>query len=152
MTDPKHTTGVADAALTLFDTADAWTVAHFRNELSQWLRARFALDPVRLNDVLLAVNEALTNAAEFAYGGRRGTMTMSARYFAAEGALLIDVADRGTWRHTDPQARSNTRGRGIPLMHALADDATISPLPSGTQVRLHFTGCTLITTPSPASA
>ena len=41
----------------------------FRHELSQWLRAHFALDPVRRNDVLLAVNEALTNAAEFAYRG-----------------------------------------------------------------------------------
>ena len=56
----------------------------------------FRLDR-ELNDVLLAVNEALTNAAEFAYRGRRsGTMTMQVRYDAREDVLLVDVSDRGT--------------------------------------------------------
>jgi serine/threonine-protein kinase RsbW len=148
MTDPNLTTGAADAGFTLIDTANARTVAHFRHQLSQWLSAHFALDPMRRNDVLLAVNEALTNVAEFAYRGRRGTMTMEARYGAADDVLLIDVADRGTWRHTDPMTRSNTRGRGIPLMHALADRATISPLPTGTHVQLQFDNCALMTAES----
>jgi serine/threonine-protein kinase RsbW len=144
MTDPNLTTEVADAGFTLVDTANARTVAHFRHQLSQWLGVHFALDPMRRNDVLLAVNEALTNVAEFAYRGLRGTMTMQARYGAADDVLLIDIADRGTWRHTDPMTRSNTRGRGIPLMHALADRATISPLPIGTHVQLQFDNCSLV--------
>jgi anti-sigma regulatory factor (Ser/Thr protein kinase) len=141
MTDPNRVAEAAPAALTLTDTADARTVARFRRELSRWLRGRFALDPVRLNDVLLAVNEALTNAAEFAYRGLRGTVTMQARYVAADRALVFEVSDRGAWRHTDPKSRSNTRGRGIPLMRALADSATIYRLPGGTRVRLQFDGC-----------
>ena len=72
MTDSTFSIDVADADFATIDTADARTVARLRHELSQWLRAHFALDPVRLNDVLLAVNEALTNAAEFAYAGDRG--------------------------------------------------------------------------------
>jgi anti-sigma regulatory factor (Ser/Thr protein kinase) len=144
MADPTFSTGVADAGLTLSDSADARTVARFRKELSQWLRATLALDPVRLNDVLLAVNEALTNAAEFAYAGQNGTMTMNARYDAAGCALVVDDTDRGLWRVTDPRTQSNTRGRGIPLMEALADRTTISALPSGTHVRLQFSDCALI--------
>jgi anti-sigma regulatory factor (Ser/Thr protein kinase) len=149
MTDPLP--GAAPAAFTLTDTADAHTVAHFRAELARWLRARFALDAGRFNDVLLAVNEALTNAAEFAYRGRRGTVTMQAEYLPADAALVFDVSDRGQWRHTDPRTRSNTRGRGIPLMRALADHASISRQPGGTRVRLRFDRCPLASADSMAA-
>jgi len=141
MAGPTFSTGVADAGLTLSDSADARTVTQFRHALSHWLRATIALDAVRFNDVLLAVNEALTNAAEFAYAGQNGSMTMHARYDDAGRALLVDVTDRGVWRVTDPESQSNTRGRGIPLMEALADRTTISALPSGTEVRLQFSDC-----------
>ncbi len=136
MTDPN---GLADAGNDGFHPCRHGRCAdraRLRNELSLWLRAHFVLDAARLNDVLLAANEALTNAAEFAYPGQRGTMTMQARYDAADATLSVDVSDCGTWRQTDPKAQSNTRGRGIPLMHALADRATISPLPTGTWVQL----------------
>lgn len=148
MIDPNGTTGMAETALTLSAAADAHTVARFRTELSQWLRVHFALDPLRHNDVLLAVNEALTNVAEFAYGGHRGAVTMAARHSAADGTLAVEVSDQGKWRHTDPQARSNTRGRGIPLMRALTDEADISQLASGTRVRLLFRNCALISAAS----
>ncbi|MDT5018448.1 MAG: hypothetical protein QOD39_4608 [Mycobacterium sp.] len=144
MTDLNGTGGTVEAGFTRIDSADAWSVARFRKELSQWLRAGFALDAARLNDVLLAVNEALTNAAEFAYAGESGTMRMQVRYYAAEGTLVIDVSDTGTWRPANPKTRSNTRGRGIPLMRALADRTTISPLPTGTEVKLQFAGCARI--------
>jgi serine/threonine-protein kinase RsbW len=138
MTDPNGPTDPGDEGFIRIDTADARSVARVRNELSLWLRSRFDLDAARLNDVLLAVNEALTNAAEFAYPGRRGTMTMQARYDAPDRTLSVDVSDCGTWRQTDPNLASNTRGRGIPLMRALADRATISQLPTGTRVQLRF--------------
>jgi anti-sigma regulatory factor (Ser/Thr protein kinase) len=143
MTYFNRPTGVTDLAFALVESADARTVAHFRSELSRWLHAHLALGPARHNDVLLAVNEALTNSAEFAYGTGHGPMTMQVRYVAHDDMLLIDVSDHGAFRYTDPATRSNTRGRGIPLMHALADQATISPLPSGTQVRLQFNDCAL---------
>ena len=144
MTDSTFSIDVADADFATIDTADARTVARLRHELSQWLRAHFALDPVRLNDLLLAVNEALTNAAEFAYAGRQGTMALQVRYDVADGTLVVDVSDRGRWRHVDAASRPNTRGRGIPLMRALADRMTISQLPNGTHVQLQFDHCARI--------
>lgn len=156
MTEPQPTSAGVAADFVRTDIADARTVARFRAEFGHWLREHFVLDTVRLNDVLLAVNEALTNAAEFAYRargpaghrpgapgpGEEGTVELRAHYSpAADGTLQVDVSDRGQWRHVDPAQQPNTRGRGIPLMRALADRITISSLPTGTRVRLDFLGC-----------
>lgn len=124
--------------------ADALTVAQMRHELSRWLREQFALDSVRLNDILLAVNEALTNSAEFAYvDAEQGTMTMQVRY-AADGDLCVTITDHGRWRDVAPEDRCTTRGRGLQLMRALADDVDITRASSGTTVRLRFADCPLI--------
>ena len=141
MTDQIYSTSAADVDFFRVDTADALTVARMRRELSQWLSTHLTLDPDRLNDVLLAVNEALTNSAEFAYRGQQGTMTLKVHYDGADGSLTVDVSDRGTWRHVDPASQPNTRGRGIPLMRALADRTTISQTPDGTNVRMQFGDC-----------
>ncbi|MDG5486198.1 ATP-binding protein, partial [Mycolicibacterium gadium] len=77
----------------------------------------------------------------FAYRGQQGTMTLRVRYDGARGALLVDISDRGTWRHVDPESQPNTRGRGIPLMRALSDQTTISPMPDGTHVHMQFGDC-----------
>ena len=45
------------------------------------------------------------------------------------------MADDGIWRIAD---REKTRGRGIPLMRALADRATFDSTPAGTRVRLEW--------------
>jgi anti-sigma regulatory factor (Ser/Thr protein kinase) len=126
--------------------ADARTVAEFRNAFAQWLRATFALDTERLSDVLLAVNEALTNAAEFAYvqSQQPGTMSVTARYDAAARRLMAMVSDQGAWLAKEPDGEPNTRGRGIPLMHALSDRATINGSASGTRVQLEFDNCPLV--------
>ncbi|HEX2276641.1 MAG TPA: ATP-binding protein [Candidatus Tectomicrobia bacterium] len=142
MADPDCSPAVSDGDFIRTGAADARTVTRFRHELSQWLSRQFELDAVRLNDVLLAVNEALTNAAEFAYAGlQRGTMTMRARYHARDDRLSVVVRDHGRWRHVDPTAQPKTRGRGIPLMRTLADRATISRRPTGTHVHLQFHDC-----------
>lgn len=125
--------------------ADAQTVAEFRHAFAQWLRENFALDATRLNDVLLAVNEALTNAAEFAYvdSAEPGTMSVTARYDVADRRLLVQVSDHGTWLEKVPDGKPNTRGRGIQLMQALADRTTFDSALSGTQVRMEFDDCAL---------
>lgn len=125
--------------------ADASTVAEFRNAFAQWLRASFALDAERLSDVLLAVNEALTNAAEFAYvqSQQPGTMSVTARYDAADRRLVATVSDQGAWLEKEPDGKPNTRGRGIELMRALSDRTTIDRSASGTRVQLEFGDCPL---------
>jgi anti-sigma regulatory factor (Ser/Thr protein kinase) len=143
MPDQSFATSAADADFVCVDTADARSVSRLRQDLARWLRTQVTLDREKLNDVLLAVNEALTNSAEFAYRGRpqQGTMTLQVRYDAREGVLLVKVFDHGTWRHVDPADQPNTRGRGIPLMRALADDTTISHTPNGTNVQMRFGDC-----------
>jgi serine/threonine-protein kinase RsbW len=78
-----------------------------------------ALDEERMSDVVLAVNEALANAAEFAYitFPESGTVAIEAMHSAAAASLVVVVvSDRGVWHHVEAAQRNHSRGRGIPLM------------------------------------
>ena len=65
-------------------------------------------------------------------------MHVLADYDGGTAVLTVTVTDEGAWRIADPETRSISRGRGIPLMHALADRATIDSTPAGTRVRLRM--------------
>ncbi len=120
--------------------ADAACAAQMRQEFSIWLKRYFTLDATKVSDVVLAVNEALANAAEFAYAtvARPGAMHLLADYDTGTAVLTVTVTDEGAWRIADSEKKSISRGRGIPLMHALADRATIDSSPAGTRVRLEW--------------
>lgn len=122
--------------------ADAATAARVRDQFAGWLDRYFDLDPTKSSDLILAANEALANAAEFAYvcAERPGTMDVCAHYCADDASLMVTVADHGTWRMTDPRPATRTRGRGIPLMHALTDGASIETTEHGTTAYLRWTG------------
>jgi len=121
-------------------TADGPTVARVREEFALWLRRCTDLGEARLCDVILAVNEALANAAEFAYLHDPGPGTIDVNAVLDGGVLIVDVADRGRWRSTNPASPQRCRGRGIPLMYALADSVAIDTTSAGTRVRLRFDG------------
>jgi len=118
--------------------ADAASAAETRKEFGSWLRQHFTLDEERHNDLVLAVYEALANAAEYAYvdSPLPGTVGLSADYAPESDTLMVTVIDHGCWRIPTGNQPSNLRGRGIPLMHALADEATIEGTPTGTEVTL----------------
>jgi serine/threonine-protein kinase RsbW len=120
--------------------ADARSAAAIRREFSDWLGRYFTLDATKASDMVLAVNEALANAAEYAYltAARPGTMRMRALYDGSAATLSVTVTDQGAWRNVGPAATENRRGRGIPLMHALADRATLDSSPAGTTVCLEW--------------
>lgn len=122
--------------------ADAGAVARVRQDFSAWLKQFFAIDEVRCSDVVLAINEALANSAEFAYllVERPGTIDMQAVHDADTQTLAACISDRGTWRQRQTEPAPRTRGRGIPLMETLSDDATIEPSKSGTTVKLEWRG------------
>ncbi|MFB1298942.1 ATP-binding protein [Mycobacterium sp. pW049] len=124
--------------------ADAGAVARVRQHFTDWLRQFFALDDVRRSDVVLAINEALANAAEFAYlqVDRPGTIDIQAIYDEKSETLSVCIEDRGTWRARQTEPAPRTRGRGIPLMETLSDDAVIEPSTSGTTVKLEWRGVT----------
>lgn len=140
---PVRSVDTAGAEFARVVAADAKTVGRVRSEFAQWLRGHFALDEERTSDVVLAVNEALANAAEFAYVGVAdlGTVAIEAHHSIALARLVVVVTDHGVWREADPSQRSHTRGRGIPLMRALSDVATIESSPGGTRVQLRFDDC-----------
>lgn len=119
--------------------ADAFVVAWVRDEFARWLRRTTPFGETRLCDVLLAVNEALANAAEFAYGDSLpGTVSVVAIRDHRRRDLTVTVSDLGRWRETNPLHRQRTRGRGIPLMRSLADSVVIDTSGRGTSVCLRF--------------
>ena len=65
--------------------------------------------------------------------------TVLAEGFISESDLsLVTVTDEGAWRIAEGDKKKIARGRGIPLMQALADRATIDSTPAGTRVRLEW--------------
>ncbi|WP_406813310.1 ATP-binding protein [Mycobacterium sp. M23085] len=125
--------------------ADARSAARTRVEFGVWLDRYFSLDADRFNDLLLAVNEAIANAAEFAYvdAAERGTVDVRAAYDGDADILAVIVDDRGRWRQKKPaQYQQQMRGRGIPLMETLADDVAIDRTAQGTRVTLTWRGLT----------
>lgn len=120
-------------------TADAGCVALVRHEFALWLRSGSGLDQTRLSDVVLAVNEALANSAEFAYrDGPHGTVDLEAVHDRDRRTLTVTVSDGGRWCETSPLNRQRRRGRGIPLMRTLADSVIIDTSGLGTSVCLRF--------------
>jgi serine/threonine-protein kinase RsbW len=120
--------------------ADPQTAAQIRREFSEWLGRHFTLDATKASDMVLAVNEAMANAAEFAYTmvEQPGAMHVLASYDGTAATLTVTVTDEGAWRSVAPGSTDSRRGRGIPLMQALADYATVDSSASGTSVCLEW--------------
>jgi serine/threonine-protein kinase RsbW len=120
-------------------SADPTSVSRLRDVFARWLRQGPALDEARICDVVLAVNEALANTAEFAYlDGGDDTVDLEAVCDPVRRTLTITVSDRGRWRETNPLTRQRRRGRGIPLMRSLADSVMIDTSGLGTSVCMRF--------------
>ncbi|HEX6405094.1 MAG TPA: ATP-binding protein [Pseudonocardiaceae bacterium] len=82
----------------------------------------------QLDDIVLAVSEAVSNAAEHAYWDRPpGMIELSAGVEITPGGqrrVTLVVRDHGHWR---PAPRDDEgRRRGIPLMRACMDSVTIA--------------------------
>lgn len=138
--DPQ--TRAAGIGFSRTGAAEPRTVVAWRADFTAWLVTAVALDDERCSDVVLAVDEALSNAAEFAYDGvDGGSMSVDAQYSVVEDRLDVTIADQGRWREPDATNRTLARGRGIPLMSALADELVIDHDGQGTVVFLAFARC-----------
>ncbi|WP_019972797.1 ATP-binding protein [Mycobacterium sp. 141] len=121
-------------------TAVPESATRIRHELADWLHGHMLLDSVKSSDVVLAVNEALANAAEFAYlsSPQPGVMHLHAEYDPGAAVLTVTVADQGRWWMSESSSKDPARGRGIPLMYALSDRAIIDSTAAGTRVELQW--------------
>lgn len=112
-----------------------------RDDFAAWLAESLSVDAEKTSDIVLAVNEALANAAEHAYldSPEPGRMHARAEYDPQLAALTVWITDEGRWRTKEPSTAPNpARGRGLMLMRALTDSAAVDSTATGTEVRLHW--------------
>lgn len=122
------------------DPGDRWEISvpaqpkqlqTVRRLLQRWLAER-NVPPERAYDVLGGSGEALANAIQHAYGPAEGTVEVAAEWMTRE--IVIRIRDTGHWR----LPRDPNRGRGITMMHSLADQVHISRSEAGTSVELRW--------------
>lgn len=115
-----------------------------RDQVRTWLRAH-RWSPAQTDDLVLAVNEAVSNSIEHGYqvgpddppSGE--TVEIRGRIVrAGDGSrhAELTVRDTGTWLPPNEHTPT-TRGQGIRLMRACVEHLTIDGAPDGTTVTLH---------------
>ncbi|MBO0678391.1 SpoIIE family protein phosphatase [Mycolicibacterium sp. S2-37] len=109
-------------------------LAPSRSKLRGWL-GRVGVDPDQIQNVLIAVGEAVSNAIEHGHRDTPdGIVTLKACAFVDQ--LRVTVTDTGTWKENRP-GENIRRGRGLALMRGLMDDFAIRSNPDGTTVDLY---------------
>ena len=122
--------------------ADGPTARQLRHRVDDWIADELRVDDVRRSDMVLTVAEALANSAEHAYDNCSGTGEMRVAILLddADARVVIEISDHGTWTDRAQAPTNTSRGRGLLLMRALADDVTLDAGPDGTSIQLHFHG------------
>jgi anti-sigma regulatory factor (Ser/Thr protein kinase) len=100
--------------------------------------AELGLSGVRLDDLALAVAELTTNSV--VHGGGSGSL----RIWAEDSQLVCEVRDRGQLNDPlagrRPATRDQRGGRGLLLVHTVADLVRVHTSPDGTAIRFYL-GC-----------
>jgi anti-sigma regulatory factor (Ser/Thr protein kinase) len=91
------------------------------------------------DDLVLALSEAITNAAEHAYPitGLSGRIELTVTLVTEAGGRLrarATVTDHGRWRI--PSSSPGYRGRGLRMMRALTETVELTAGSRGTQVTM----------------
>lgn len=132
---PRAASGIPDLRAVVPALAEHAT--SLRHRLNEWANSA-GLASELVEAMSLAVYEAMANAVEHAYRGRApGDLRMAAVLAYAPdgpGRVVVTVEDDGRWH--PPETGPDLRGRGIPLMRALAGLVDISPAAEGTSVRM----------------
>jgi serine/threonine-protein kinase RsbW len=114
--------------------ATADRLADIRHRLLAWLEP-IGVSDTNAADIVLVVNEACSNSVEHAYrDSDPGLIELEAALDG--GQIVVRVADFGLWQ--TPLRQPSTRGRGLPIMHAMSDRVELDTSPTGTTVRMSF--------------
>lgn len=125
---PAHTIGLVSQIW----WADRTQLTLIRAELRRWV-APLELTTDAVHDLVLAVNEAVSNAIVHAYPTGTADDTVQITLPTTADSLQMEVADHGRWRTPAPDGC----GRGIALMNRLMAAVFIHYDSRGTQVVLH---------------
>jgi serine/threonine-protein kinase RsbW len=110
--------------------AGADAIPALRDLSRRWSRDS-TLDPDTVEDLVLAVDEAVTNVVDHAYPARTGAVRLHlARLDCGEHSVTVD--DDGAWR--PPPGDPGFRGRGLRLIDGLADHVVVTHATGGTTV------------------
>ncbi|SDD40245.1 PAS domain S-box-containing protein [Geodermatophilus telluris] len=123
--------------------ADPARLSRVRRTVTAWALAA-GLPEDSLDDLQLALGEALANAVEHAYAANGGEGRCEYRLERTpDGSVDVCVRDEGVWRPVP--ADPGHRGRGLELISALASDVEVARTPdaqgadgAGTTVRFRF--------------
>ncbi len=111
--------------------AEARQLSGIRAHTRAWL-SNLGLDADVVSDVVMAVNEAVSNVVEHAYPSGGGTVDL---IFSAEADLVgVEVVDHGRWR--TPAELGIGSGFGITIMKQVLDSVAIRRGEHGTRVQL----------------
>ncbi|WP_157440440.1 ATP-binding protein [Actinokineospora inagensis] len=91
-----------------------------RNHLRAWLAdLGVAIETAR--DIVMATDEAVTNAVEHRFRPDRATGEVTLMVEARPGAIVVTVADTGPWQ-LPAQGHIPDGGFNLPLLRVLADE------------------------------
>ncbi|MCY4630495.1 MAG: ATP-binding protein [bacterium] len=120
-------------------------VAMVRNLITEVVARQAGVEVQRLEDLRVAVSEAVTNAIT-AHDRRRIAAPIRICCVGAPGRVEIGVYDRGggfdpakvpePFEATDPRRLQTEKGMGLWLMRVMSDDHSIATSRRGTEVRL----------------
>lgn len=115
---------------------NSWQLHEVRAMVAQ-LAPALGFDPVRSEDLVLAVNEVATNAVE------HGSAQAEVHLWATAGGLVCEVHDSGDLHEPLPGLvaphPADPRGRGVWIARQLCDLLHVWRDDTGTHVRLHAT-------------
>ena len=113
--------------------AQAGALTLIRRDVRRWLGTLEVMPEVEA-DLVLAVNEAVSNVIDHAYRTPGDSAGIEVFFWTELGAVLLEVVDHGQWRPPGPH--STGRGRGIEIMQRLVEGVLIRHDARGTRVLL----------------
>ncbi len=140
----ESTQSAVAQTLDLVLAADWISPSVARDRVRTWLTAN-RWSPAHVDDLVLAVNEAVSNSIEHGYGigpedpsGEQTIALHATIVRAADGSrhATFTIRDHGVWQPVVDDPHS-TRGQGLRLMRACVEHLAIDGTDSGTTVVLH---------------
>jgi anti-sigma regulatory factor (Ser/Thr protein kinase) len=144
----EKTAALSVASLDFVLTADWVAPSLSRSRVRQWLTGH-RWSPAHIEDLVMAVSEAVSNSVEHGYGisaeeGHPSTLPDHSRVVEVRAQVRTDtdgarrveftIVDHGRW--IEPATGRSNRGQGIRMMRACSEEVVIDPDPAGTTVVL----------------